>query len=129
MSADEKGEEDLALQAVREELMLIEDECLYTEKTHFAAEERLHRLPPLRRRLRELPFGLDHPVWVNDETATVMNSSRWVVDTVNPSDAATPIGEHWERHPATHHLRELNFLPDLVAEAAIRATGQNFGAH
>ena len=44
MSADEKGEEDLALQAVREELMLIEDECLYTEKTHFAAEERLHQL-------------------------------------------------------------------------------------
>src|SRR3954470_20978745 len=29
-------------------------------------EERLPRLPPLRRRLREVPFGLDHPFWVND---------------------------------------------------------------
>jgi hypothetical protein len=30
--------------AVDDELMLIEDECLYTEKTHFEAEERLRAL-------------------------------------------------------------------------------------
>jgi diacylglycerol O-acyltransferase len=29
-------------------------------------EARLHLLPPLRRRLREVPFGLDHPYWVED---------------------------------------------------------------
>src|SRR3954447_12934018 len=28
--------------------------------------ERLPLLPPLRRRLREVPLGLDHPSWVND---------------------------------------------------------------
>src|SRR3954447_8762752 len=29
-------------------------------------EQRLHLLPPLRRRLKEVPLGLDHPSWVND---------------------------------------------------------------
>jgi len=29
-------------------------------------EERLHVLPPLRRRLREVPLGLDHPFWIDD---------------------------------------------------------------
>ena len=29
-------------------------------------EARLHLLPPLRRRLREVPLGLDHPYWVDD---------------------------------------------------------------
>jgi len=29
-------------------------------------EARLHLLPPLRRRLREVPLGLDHPYWVED---------------------------------------------------------------
>src|SRR5215208_2143120 len=28
--------------------------------------ERLSRLPPLRRRLVEVPLGLDHPSWIND---------------------------------------------------------------
>ena len=28
--------------------------------------DRLHLLEPLRRRLREVPFGLDHPFWVED---------------------------------------------------------------
>lgn len=27
---------------------------------------RLHRLPPLRRRIVEVPFGLHHPVWIED---------------------------------------------------------------
>ena len=29
-------------------------------------DRRLHILEPLRRRLREVPFGLDHPFWVDD---------------------------------------------------------------
>ena len=29
-------------------------------------ERRLHLLEPLRRRLREVPLGLDHPYWVED---------------------------------------------------------------
>jgi WS/DGAT/MGAT family acyltransferase len=29
-------------------------------------EERLHLLPPYRRRLVEVPFGLDHPYWIED---------------------------------------------------------------
>ena len=29
-------------------------------------ESRLHLLEPLRRRVREVPFGLDHPFWVDD---------------------------------------------------------------
>ena len=29
-------------------------------------EQRLHLLEPLRRRLRMVPFGLDHPFWVDD---------------------------------------------------------------
>ena len=29
-------------------------------------ERRLHTLEPLRRRLRDVPFGLDHPFWVDD---------------------------------------------------------------
>jgi diacylglycerol O-acyltransferase / wax synthase len=29
-------------------------------------EERLHLLPPFRRRLVDVPFGLDHPYWIED---------------------------------------------------------------
>src|SRR3954466_4066426 len=29
-------------------------------------EQRLHRLEPLRRRLVEIPLGLDHPYWIRD---------------------------------------------------------------
>lgn len=29
-------------------------------------DERLHLLPPFRRRLVEVPFGLDHPYWIED---------------------------------------------------------------
>ena len=29
-------------------------------------ERRLHFLEPLRRRLRDVPFGLDHPYWIED---------------------------------------------------------------
>ena len=29
-------------------------------------QERLHLIEPMRRRLREVPFGLDHPFWIED---------------------------------------------------------------
>ena len=29
-------------------------------------EPRLHMAPPFRRRLREVPFGLHHPLWIED---------------------------------------------------------------
>ena len=29
-------------------------------------QERIHLLPPYRRRLVEVPFGLDHPYWIED---------------------------------------------------------------
>src|SRR5262245_20199265 len=31
-----------------------------------AYEGRLHLAPPFRRRLREVPFGLHHPLWIED---------------------------------------------------------------
>ncbi len=36
------------------------------EAFHAQLEKRLHLLEPLRRKVVEVPFGLDHPYWVND---------------------------------------------------------------
>ena len=36
------------------------------EAFHAQLERRLHLLEPLRRKLVEVPFGLDHPYWIND---------------------------------------------------------------
>ena len=36
------------------------------ERLREALERRLHRLPPFRRRLVEVPGGLHHPVWIED---------------------------------------------------------------
>lgn len=36
------------------------------ERVRELVRNRLHRLPPFRRRLVEVPFGLHHPVWVED---------------------------------------------------------------
>ncbi|HXZ85458.1 MAG TPA: wax ester/triacylglycerol synthase domain-containing protein, partial [Myxococcota bacterium] len=38
---------------------------LYKALRH-SLPERLHLLPPFRRRIVEVPFGLDHPYWVED---------------------------------------------------------------
>ena len=40
---------------------------------------RLHRLPPLRRRLAEVPFGLGHPVWIEDSEFTLEDHVSRVV--------------------------------------------------
>lgn len=46
------------------------DECggerLTIDKVRALVESRLHLLPPFRRRLAEVPFGLDRPYWVDD---------------------------------------------------------------
>ena len=39
-------------------------------------EERASSLPPLRRRLVMMPFGLDHPVWVDDPALDVRRHLR-----------------------------------------------------
>ena len=36
------------------------------ERVRDLVESRLHLLPPLRRRVVEVPFGMDHPLWVED---------------------------------------------------------------
>lgn len=36
------------------------------EKMKDTIAERLHELPPFRRRLAQVPFNLDHPIWVED---------------------------------------------------------------
>ena len=47
------------------------DGSFSVERIQRLIEGRLHRLPPLRRRLLEVPFGLDHPVWVEDRKVVV----------------------------------------------------------
>ena len=36
------------------------------ERMRSVVEERIHLVPPLRRRVARVPFGLHHPVWVDD---------------------------------------------------------------
>ena len=72
--------------------------CSY-ERVLRLVEERLPRLAPLRRRLRPLAFGLDHPVWVDDPDFAVRDHVRRV------------------RAPAPGSERS---LAELVAEIAAR---------
>ena len=43
------------------------DGVLNAERVRATIAERLHLLPPFRWRLAEVPLGLDHPYWVDDE--------------------------------------------------------------
>ena len=38
----------------------------YVDRLRAVIEERIHLVPPLRRRVVRVPFGLNHPVWVED---------------------------------------------------------------
>ncbi len=40
---------------------------LTVERLRELLEERIHLLPPFRWKLVEVPFGLDHPYWIEDE--------------------------------------------------------------
>jgi diacylglycerol O-acyltransferase / wax synthase len=39
---------------------------LSTDQLHAIVEQRIHLLPPLRRRLVEVPLGIDEPYWIED---------------------------------------------------------------
>jgi diacylglycerol O-acyltransferase / wax synthase len=41
-------------------------EALTLERLTELVESRLHLVPPFRRRLTEVPFGLDQPYWIED---------------------------------------------------------------
>jgi WS/DGAT/MGAT family acyltransferase len=43
-----------------------EEHNLSMEELRAVVEQRLHLLPPLRRRLVEVPFGMDEPYWIED---------------------------------------------------------------
>ncbi len=38
----------------------------YVDRLRSVIDERIHLVPPLRRRIVRVPFGLNHPVWVED---------------------------------------------------------------
>ncbi len=38
----------------------------YFDRLHSVIEERIHLVPPLRRRVVRVPFGIHHPMWVED---------------------------------------------------------------
>ncbi len=38
----------------------------YVDRLRAVIDERIHLVPPLRRRVVRVPFGLNHPVWVED---------------------------------------------------------------
>ena len=60
------------------------DYSFATVRAHL--EQRLHLLPPFRRRLVEVPLGLDHPRWVEDPGFNLDNH-------LHPATIASPGGE------------------------------------
>lgn len=76
-----------------------------------AVDRRLPGLPPLRRRLQEVPFGLGHPVWVEDPDVSAARhvrcwraarpgSTKELADFVarvaaRPLDRSRPLWELW----------------------------------
>ena len=44
----------------------MEPAAVQFERLRQMVEERLHLVPPLRRRVVRIPFGLQHPVWLED---------------------------------------------------------------
>ena len=74
-----------------------------------AMAERLHLLPPFRRRIVEVPFGIHHPVWVEDPEFDLDHHLRRIaaaapggmreLDAVVSRIAATPLDRRrplWE---------------------------------
>ncbi|HTF33871.1 MAG TPA: wax ester/triacylglycerol synthase family O-acyltransferase [Myxococcota bacterium] len=83
----------------------------FYERVLHLMEERLPRLAPFRRRLVAVPFGLDHPVWIDDPDLNVRShiyrigapapgSERILADLVaqiaaQPLDRTRPLWELW----------------------------------
>jgi WS/DGAT/MGAT family acyltransferase len=81
------------------------------ERIRDMLEARLHLMPPFRRRLVTVPFGLDHPVWIDDADFDLGNhlmrigapppgDMRALADVVGevasrPLDRGRPLWEMW----------------------------------
>ena len=118
------------------------------ERLQTVVEERIHLVPPLRRRVIQVPFGLHHPVWVDDarfdldfhlRRASLPSPggpdelARFVADVVSrPLDADRPL---WEIHlveglesghvaviPKVHHA-----LLDGAAGAEVMSSFMDLG--
>ncbi|MCW2614113.1 MAG: wax ester/triacylglycerol synthase family O-acyltransferase [Frankiales bacterium] len=50
-------------------------EPLTLERLQGVISSRLHLVPPLRRRLAEVPFGFDQPYWIETPTSTSSSTS------------------------------------------------------
>lgn len=91
-----------------------------------AMTERMHLLPPFRRRVVEVPFGVHHPLWVEDAGFDLDHHLRYIVapspggprelDAVVSEIASVPLDR---RHP----LWELWIVSGL-AEGRIAAIGK-----
>lgn len=62
-------------------------------------QQRLHRLPPFRRRLVEIPLGFDHPVWIEDPHFDIANHMHRVTWTTpgGPQELAQLVGDLMSR--------------------------------
>jgi WS/DGAT/MGAT family acyltransferase len=63
-------------------------------------EERLHLIPPLRRRLALIPFGLDHPYWLEDPDFDIAYHLRHIA--VPPPGSKEQLAELAARIAARH---------------------------
>src|SRR5215468_1458155 len=71
------------------------------ERVKADLRERLHLLPPFRRRVIEVPLGLHHPVWIEDPTFDI---DRHVCHAIVPSPGGP---------------RELDSVISLIASAPL----------
>ena len=78
----------------------------YFERVRAVVEERIHLVPPLRRRVVRVPFGLHHPVWVEDPLFDVDYHLR----RAQPADPGWPRG--------ARRLRRRRRRPPARSEAA-----------
>lgn len=67
-------------------------------------EQRLHRLPPFRRRLVEVPMSFDHPVWIEDPDFDITNHMHRVTWPApgRPQELAELVGDLMSR-PLDRH--------------------------
>ena len=70
------------------------------ERMKELVEERMHLIPPLRRRLAPIPFGLDHPYWIEDPDFDLGYHIRHIA--VPPSGTKEQLAELAARIAARH---------------------------
>lgn len=79
-------------------------------------EERLHLLPPFRRRLAEVPLGIDHPYWFDDPDFDIEYHVRRLA--VLPPGSPTQLAEmvarmHARRLDRSRPMWEMNVIEGL----------------